>query len=122
LADTVSQTEVEIKNANGLHLRPAMQLVDTASRFASDIKISNGKTTIDGKSIMQVTMLAAATGTKLTITAEGPDAQMATDALKDLIENKLFSESILRPSGTTENKQKRQTGKSTGQSGHDKWK
>ena len=92
LADTVSQTEVEIKNVNGLHLRPAMQLVDTASRFVSDVKISNGKTTIDGKSIMQVTMLAAMAGTKLTITAKGEDAQMATEALKDLIENKLCGE------------------------------
>lgn len=92
MADSVSQTEVEIKNANGLHLRPAMQLVDTASRFASDIKISNGQTTIDGKSIMQVAMLAAAAGAKLTITASGPDAQAATDALKDLVENKLFGE------------------------------
>jgi phosphocarrier protein HPr len=92
LSDSVSQTEVEIKNANGLHLRPAMQLVDTASRFISDVKISNGKTTVDGKSIMQVTMLAASAGTKLTITATGSDAQMATEALKDLIENKLFGE------------------------------
>ncbi len=92
MADLVSQTEVEIKNANGLHLRPAMQLVDTASRFTSNIKISNGKTTVDGKSIMQVTMLAASAGTKLTITATGLDAQMATEALKDLVENKLCSE------------------------------
>ncbi len=92
MSDSVSQTEVEIKNANGLHLRPAMQLVDTASRFISDVKISNGKTTVDGKSIMQVTMLAASAGTKLTITATGSDAQMATEALKDLIENKLFGE------------------------------
>lgn len=92
MSDSVSQTEVEIRNANGLHLRPAMQLVDTASRFMSDVKISNGKTSVDGKSIMQVTMLAASAGTKLTITAKGSDAQMATEALKDLIENKLCGE------------------------------
>ena len=65
-------------------MRPAMQLVDTASRFTSDVKISNGKTVVDGKSIMQIAMLAAAAGTKLTITAKGPDAQMADEALKDL--------------------------------------
>ncbi|MGB8226353.1 MAG: HPr family phosphocarrier protein [Sedimentisphaerales bacterium] len=92
MSDSISQTEVEIKNANGLHMKPAMQLVDTASRFMSDIKVSNGKTVVDGKSIMQIAMLAATAGTKLTITAEGSDAQMATEALKDLIENKLFGE------------------------------
>ena len=97
MSDSVSQTEVEIKNANGLHMKPAMQLVDTASRFVSDIKVSNGKTVVDGKSIMQIAMLAATVGTKLTITAKGPDAQMATDALKDLIENKLFGEQSRQP-------------------------
>lgn len=92
MPDSVSQTEVEVKNANGLHLRPAMQLADTASRFMSDVKISNGKILVDGKSIMQISMLAAPAGTKLTIIAEGPDAQMATEALKDLLENKLCGE------------------------------
>jgi len=115
LADSVSKTEVEIKNANGLHLRPAMQLVDTASRFTSEVKISSGKTTVDGKSIMQVTMLAAAAGTKLTIIAKGPDAQMATDALKDLIENKLFGESAFRSEAAAKGGQDRQAEKSAEQ-------
>jgi len=92
LSDSVSQTEVEIKNVNGLHMKPAMQIVDTASKFSSDIKISRDKTVVDAKSIMQVAMLAATMGTKLTITAKGPDALMAVDALKDLIEVKHFGE------------------------------
>ena len=92
MPDSVSQTEVEIKNPTGLHLRPAMQIADTASRFTSNVKISNGKILIDGKSIMQISMLGAPAGTKLTITAEGPDAQKAIEALKDLIEKKMFSE------------------------------
>jgi phosphocarrier protein len=92
LSESVSQTEVEIKNANGLHMRPAMQIVDTASKFTSDIIISNGKKSINGKSIMEIAMLAATAGTKLTITAKGSDANRAIEALKDLIENKLFSE------------------------------
>ncbi|MBN1788601.1 MAG: HPr family phosphocarrier protein [Sedimentisphaerales bacterium] len=89
MPDSVSQTEVEIRNPNGLHMKPAMQLVDTASQFNSDISVSNGDISVDAKSIMHIAMLAATTGTKLTITAKGPDAQDAIDALKDLIENKL---------------------------------
>jgi len=92
LSDSVHETEVEIKNHNGLHMRPAMLLVDTASRFASDIKISNGRTSVDAKSIMQVTMLAAAAGTKLTLTAKGNDCNQAIEALKELIENRMFDE------------------------------
>lgn len=92
MPDSVSQTEVEIRNPNGLHMKPAMQLVDTASQFKSDITVSNGKTSVDGKSIMHIAMLAATAGTKLTIIAKGPDAEQAIEALKDLIENKLCEE------------------------------
>jgi phosphocarrier protein len=97
LASTVSQTEVEIKNANGMHMRPAMQFVDTASRYTCSVKVSNGKMEVDGKSIMHMAMLVALKGTKLTIKAEGPDSQQAIDALKDLVEVKLFGELAGQP-------------------------
>jgi phosphocarrier protein HPr len=92
LPDSVCKTEVEIKNNNGLHMRPAMLLVDTASKYDSEVKISNGQTSVDGKSIMQVTMLAATAGTKLTITAKGHDCQGAVEALRALIEDRMFDE------------------------------
>lgn len=92
MSDSVCKTEVEIKNHNGLHMRPAMLLVDMASRFASDIKISNGQTSVDGKSIMHVTMLAATAGTKLTIEAKGSDCKGAVEALRELIEDRMFDE------------------------------
>ena len=71
LEKLVRETTVEIKNAEGLHMRPAMQFVDTASRFNSDIIVSNGQTDADGKSIMQMSMLAATCGTRLHLRAEG---------------------------------------------------
>jgi phosphocarrier protein HPr len=92
LPDSVCKIDVEIRNRNGLHMRPAMLLVDIASRFASDVKISNGQTSADAKSIMQVTMLAAAAGTKLTLTAKGNDCNQAVEALKELIEVRMFDE------------------------------
>lgn len=92
MPDSVCKTDVEIKNRNGLHMRPAMLLVDIASKFSSDIKISNEQTTADAKSIMQVTMLAAAAGTKLAIMAKGSDCEQAVEALKELIEVRMFDE------------------------------
>ena len=92
LEKTVCQITVEIRNADGLHMRPAMQFVDLASRFESEISVSNGQTTADGKSIMQMSMLAATCGTRLQIRAEGPDAGKAVDALRELVEVKLFGE------------------------------
>lgn len=92
LEEVVCEAEVEIRNAEGLHMRPAMQFVDTASEFESEIKVSNGETRVDGKSIMQMSMLAATYGTKLEIRAEGPDASKAIEALRELVEVKKFDE------------------------------
>jgi phosphocarrier protein HPr len=92
LEKVVRETTVEIKNAEGLHMRPAMQFVDTASRFDCDISVSNGQTVADGKSIMQMSMLAATCGTRLYLRAEGPEAEQALEALRELVEVRTFGE------------------------------
>ena len=92
MESSVLEAVVEIKNADGLHMRPAMQFFDTASQFDSEISVSNSETQVDGKSIMQMTMLAATHGTKLQIKAQGLDAEDAINALKHLVEEKLFDE------------------------------
>jgi len=92
LANTVCEKQVHIKNADGLHMRPAMQFVDVASKFKCDVTVSNSENSVDGKSIMQMSMLAATCGTSLTIRAEGPDAEEAIEALRDLVEEKMFDE------------------------------
>lgn len=92
LEKLLRETTVEIKNAEGLHMRPAMQFVDTANRFDCDIMVSNGQTNADGKSIMQMSMLAATCGTRLYLRAEGPDADQALEALRELVEERMFGE------------------------------
>ena len=93
MATKVHEINVEIKNADGLHMRPAMQFVDVASQFRSEIKVYHDSTEVDGKSIMQMTMLAATMGATLKIVAEGADAKEALEALKDLVEVRKFDES-----------------------------
>ncbi len=88
----VCETQVQIKNAEGLHMRPAMQFVDVANRFECDITVSNDENNVDGKSIMQMSMLAATYGTKLKIRAEGADAQQAINELQKLVEEEHFDE------------------------------
>ena len=68
-----------------------MSLVDTANGFNSDISIRKGDQAVDGKSIMQVMMLAATQGTELVIDADGPDASDAVAAIEELI-NRKFDE------------------------------
>lgn len=88
----VIQANVTILNRLGMHARPAMAFVDTASGFASDIRVAKGSQQVDGKSIMQLMMLAATQGTQLQITAEGDDAEQAVQAIKELIERKFDEE------------------------------
>ena len=88
----VCETEVEIRNADGLHMRPAMQFVDVANGFDCTVTVSSAETVVDGKSIMQMSMLAATVGTKLNIRAEGEDAEVLIEALRRLVEEKMFDE------------------------------
>ena len=92
MTEPVHEIEVEIKNAEGLHMRPAMQFVDLAGKFDSEIHVSNEEESADAKSIMQMTLLAATCGTKLRIKAEGVDAAEAIEALRKLVEVKMFDE------------------------------
>ena len=92
MAKAVCEMEVEIKNTDGLHMRPAMQFVDIANKYECDITVSNDETEVNGKSIMQMSMLAATCGTRLKIKAEGSDAQDAISALHKLVEEKMFDE------------------------------
>ena len=86
------EIEIEVKNTDGMHMRPAMQFVDVASSFSSTIQVSNGDMSVDAKSIMQMTMLAATQGTLLKVTAEGEDAQDAVNALRKLVEEDMLKE------------------------------
>jgi len=92
LESVVCEAEVEIKNADGLHMRPAMQFVDIANQYDCDVTVSNNKNSVDGKSIMQMSMLAATCGTRLKIKAEGVDAEKVINALRELVEEKMFGE------------------------------
>jgi phosphocarrier protein HPr len=76
---------VEILNRNGLHARPAAEVVKTAARFASHVTIVRDDVEVNGKSIMGVMMLAAECGASITIRADGPDADAALDALAALV-------------------------------------
>lgn len=85
MSEPVAEIEVEIQNKEGLHLRPAVQFVDVANRFRSAITVSHGSVQADAKSVMEMTLLAASCGSRLTIRAEGPDAREAVAALEELV-------------------------------------
>jgi phosphocarrier protein len=88
----MAERTVQIVNKNGLHARPAAEIVKLAAKYQSEIVVARDDLEVNGKSIMGVMMLAAECGSTLTLKADGPDADQALDALAKLIDNK-FGES-----------------------------
>jgi phosphocarrier protein len=84
----MAERKVTIANKNGVHARPAAEIVKTAGRFASDITIVRDDLEVNGKSIMGVMMLAAECGAEVTLRATGPDEDAALDALTALISSR----------------------------------
>lgn len=81
-----------IQNKTGVHTGPAYAFVQLASKFKSKIGIKGKGKSGDAKSILMIMSMGLMKGTEVTITADGPDAKEAVDALIGLIENKFDQE------------------------------
>jgi len=87
--------ECVVANAEGLHARPAMKLVEAANRFAGEVrlyKLGEDAGDADAKSIMQVLTLLGVQGTAYRVEAEGADAAAAVEAIAELFESKFGEE------------------------------
>lgn len=81
----MAERSVQVVNRNGVHARPAAEIVKAAAKFKSEIIISRDELEVNGKSIMGVMMLAAEFGATLLIRASGPDEEEALETLSRLI-------------------------------------
>jgi phosphocarrier protein HPr len=82
----VSRLQVEITNALGLHLRPADKFARLANTFpGTEIRVHFKGQQFNGKSILELAMLAAECGSRLELEARGPQAETAVSALADLV-------------------------------------
>ena len=79
------QKEYVIVNKLGLHARASALLVKTSSRFNSEVKLAREDVEVNGKSIMGIMMLEAGIGSKITMVANGDDAEAATKELETLL-------------------------------------
>jgi len=86
------ESEILVKNKLGLHARPAALLVKKAAEFTSKIEVSKDGLAVDGKSIMGIMMLAAESGSKLLIKADGADEESALAALTELFDKRFYEE------------------------------
>ena len=76
---------LSIINERGLHARASAKFVKTASQFDAHVTVSREGTTVEAQSIMGLMMLAAGIGSTVELTAEGPEAHDALEALTSLV-------------------------------------
>jgi phosphocarrier protein HPr len=79
-----------ICNQKGLHARAAVRLVKTAEQFDAEVRVRRNGTEVPctRSEIMELLLLAAASGTTIELTATGREAEAAVNALARLIECK----------------------------------
>lgn len=88
----VSEKQVTIQNTLGLHVRPSAEFAGTASKFKCRVSVLKDGQTVNAKSSIDLLTLAAVAGTRLTLRAEGDDADQAVEALAKLIDSKFGEE------------------------------
>jgi phosphocarrier protein HPr len=75
-------------NKLGMHARPAAMFVKITSKYKAEVMVEKDGEEVNGKSIMGLMMLAAGCGSKLKISADGPDADQLVADLEQLIQQK----------------------------------
>ena len=90
-ADAVSR-ELPIINKRGLHARASAKFVQMVERFNAEVWVTKGGETVGGTSIMGLMMLSAGPGTSIVVSAAGPEAQAALDAIAELVASKFNEE------------------------------
>ena len=80
---SVTRTLV-VSNPTGLHARPCLAIVTAVRGHNAKVKIRKGADEVDAGEMLQLMTLGAAQGTKLTLTATGPDARRVLDAIERL--------------------------------------
>jgi phosphocarrier protein len=81
-----------VKNKLGLHARPAALFVREAARFKCSLVVVKDGLEVNGKSVMGLMLLAAESGAKLVVRADGPDEAEALSALQKIFERKFDEE------------------------------
>jgi phosphotransferase system HPr (HPr) family protein len=79
------ERKVTVTNPEGLHARPARDLLVIARKFACEIRIVKGDRVADAKSIFDIMILGAEKGEVLLVRARGVDAEDAIRAVIQVI-------------------------------------
>ena len=82
--------EVVVRRESGLHNRQATYFVQKANEFESSIWLESGSRRMNAKSLLGIMSLGVVTGTTVTLSASGPDAESAVNALDELLQRDVY--------------------------------
>ena len=82
--------EVIVRCESGLHNRQATYFVQKANEFESSIWLESGNRKMNAKSLLGIMSLGIITGAAVTLTAMGPDAEDAVNALEVLLQRDVY--------------------------------
>jgi phosphocarrier protein len=88
------QAVVIIRNVKGLHARASAKFVKCAETFDAEVTVTREGQSVGGTSIMGLMMLAASPGSSLLISATGPEAPEAIEALVQLVQDGFGEECV----------------------------
>jgi phosphotransferase system HPr (HPr) family protein len=91
------QRKIVVTNPQGLHMRPQSLFVQLARQYPGTIAVSKGTVRADGKSQLDLMMLAAEQGAELLVEVEGPDTAKTLDALCAILTAQYDEEAELPP-------------------------
>ena len=82
--------EVVVRCESGLHNKQATYFVQKANEFDCKIWLESGNRKMNAKSLLGIMTLGLVTGTVVTISASGDDAQAAVDSLESLLQRDIY--------------------------------
>ncbi len=86
-APRVASADVVVRNAQGMHLRPATEFARLAMSTGCRVRVRAGESEVNGASVLELAMLAIGNGTTLSITTEGERCEEAVQKLVALVQN-----------------------------------
>lgn len=80
--------DLPIINRKGLHARASAKFVQCVERFNANVMVTKDGQSVSGTSIMGLMMLAAGIGSSIHVSADGPEADAALEAIATLVGNR----------------------------------
>ncbi len=78
--------QTKVVNALGMHARPAAKIAEMAMTAKGNILLSDGNSTVDASSIIDILSLCAVTGTQIFIVSDEPEDGSVADEIKDFFD------------------------------------